>query len=88
MAKFGWAMLALAVIACTDANPDRVYDGGDVIVLGTGITVAPGAELTQFLGAGTAHHPNDPSTRPEMNLFHMDGPAIFKLARASCSVPL
>lgn len=40
-----------------------------------------GAELTQFQGAGTAHHPNDPLTQPEMNRFHMDGPAIFKLAR-------
>ena len=40
-----------------------------------------GAELAQFQGAGTAHHPNDPLTRREMNRFHMDGPAIFKLAR-------
>ncbi len=44
-------------------------------------TYNSGAELTQFQGAGTAHHPNDPYTLPEMNRFHMDGPAVFKLAR-------
>jgi 3-oxoacyl-[acyl-carrier-protein] synthase III len=37
-----------------------------------------GAEHTQFIGAGSLHHPNDPTTTPEMNLFDMDGPAVFR----------
>jgi 3-oxoacyl-[acyl-carrier-protein] synthase-3 len=43
------------------------------------VTYTSGADLTQILGGGTAHHPNDPSTTPEMNLFSMKGPAIFKM---------
>lgn len=41
-------------------------------------THSSGADLTQILGGGTLHHPNHPATRPEMNLFHMSGPAVFK----------
>ncbi len=43
-------------------------------------TFHSGAELTQVVGGGTLHHPNDPTTTPEMNLFHMSGPAVFKQA--------
>jgi 3-oxoacyl-[acyl-carrier-protein] synthase-3 len=43
-------------------------------------TYSSGAELTQIVGGGTLHHPNDAATTPEMNMFHMDGPAIFKHA--------
>jgi 3-oxoacyl-[acyl-carrier-protein] synthase-3 len=43
-------------------------------------TWSGGADLTQCLGGGTLHHPNDPTTTPEMNLFHMNGPAIYRLA--------
>lgn len=43
-------------------------------------THSSGADMTQLLGGGTLHHPNDPSTTPEMNTFHMEGPAIFKQA--------
>lgn len=42
-------------------------------------TYSSGADLTRITGGGTAHHPNDPSTTPEMNLFNMKGPAIFKM---------
>jgi 3-oxoacyl-[acyl-carrier-protein] synthase-3 len=38
------------------------------------------ADLTQIAGGGTLHHPNDPSTTPQMNTFHMDGPEIFRHA--------
>lgn len=38
------------------------------------------ADLTQIVGGGTHHHPNDPATTPQMNAFHMDGPAIFRQA--------
>lgn len=43
-------------------------------------TYSSGADLTQILGGGTLHHPNDPETTPEMNMFHMRGPAIFRQA--------
>ncbi len=44
-------------------------------------THSSGAEFAQFTGAGTRHHPNDPATRPEMNMFEMQGRKIFKMAR-------
>jgi 3-oxoacyl-[acyl-carrier-protein] synthase-3 len=43
-------------------------------------THSSGAELTQIVGGGTLHHPNDETTVPEMNLFQMRGPAVFKMA--------
>ena len=42
-------------------------------------TYTTGANLTEILGGGTLHHPNDPTTTPEMNMFHMQGPTIFKM---------
>lgn len=44
------------------------------------VTYSSGAELTELRGGGTLHHPNDPATTPAMNMFHMDGPAVFKKA--------
>ncbi|QBD77914.1 beta-ketoacyl-ACP synthase 3 [Ktedonosporobacter rubrisoli] len=41
-------------------------------------TYSEGADLTAIRGGGSRHHPNDPATTPEMNLFYMNGPAIFK----------
>ena len=41
-------------------------------------TWSSGAELSELVGAGTTHHPNDPNTTPEMNMFSMRGPALFK----------
>jgi 3-oxoacyl-[acyl-carrier-protein] synthase III len=43
-------------------------------------TYSSGADLTELLGGGTGHHPNNPLTTPEMNLFHMRGTAIFRQA--------
>lgn len=43
-------------------------------------TYSSGADLTELLGGGTHHHPNKPTTTPEMNMFHMRGPAIFRQA--------
>ncbi len=43
-------------------------------------TFSSGADLTQLVGGGTLHHPNDPATTPQMNMFDMDGPAVFKKA--------
>jgi 3-oxoacyl-[acyl-carrier-protein] synthase-3 len=42
-------------------------------------TYSSGADFTQIVGGGSWHHPNDPATTPEMNMFHMDGPALFRL---------
>jgi 3-oxoacyl-[acyl-carrier-protein] synthase III len=44
-------------------------------------THSSGADLAEFTGAGTRHHPNDPTTRAEMNMFHMQGKALVKMAR-------
>ncbi|HEY6407841.1 MAG TPA: beta-ketoacyl-ACP synthase 3 [Ktedonobacteraceae bacterium] len=43
-------------------------------------THSSGADLTQILGGGTLHHPNHPTTTPEMNTFHMRGIQVFKQA--------
>lgn len=43
-------------------------------------TYGSGAEYTQIPGGGTRRHPNQETTQPEDNLFHMDGPAVFKMA--------
>ena len=43
-------------------------------------THSSGCELTVCRGGGTAHPPNDPETTPEMNLFRMNGPGIYRLA--------
>lgn len=43
-------------------------------------TYSSGAHHTQILGGGTRHHPNSTQGNPELNLFHMNGPAIFKHA--------
>ncbi|HNP85013.1 MAG TPA: beta-ketoacyl-ACP synthase 3 [Kouleothrix sp.] len=43
-------------------------------------TYSSGAEMAELRGGGSRHHPNDPATTREQNMFHMDGPAIFKKA--------
>lgn len=43
-------------------------------------TYSSGAGATQIKGGGTLHHPNTTHKTPELNLFHMNGPAIFKHA--------
>lgn len=43
-------------------------------------TYGEGAYLTAIAGGGTRKHPNDPATRPEDNLFHMDGPQVLRMA--------
>ena len=40
-------------------------------------TFSSGADTTTVQGGGTLHHPNDPATTPEMNMFHMDGHAVL-----------
>ncbi len=43
-------------------------------------TFSSGSHLTELLGGGTLHRPQTTLEHPELNLFHMDGPAIFKHA--------
>jgi 3-oxoacyl-[acyl-carrier-protein] synthase-3 len=44
-------------------------------------TYGAGADLTAIRGGGSGHPPNRPTTRPEDNLFHMDGPAVLRMVR-------
>ena len=39
-----------------------------------------GAALTEVRGGGQMRSPDDPGTRPEDNLFAMDGPKVYKMA--------
>ncbi len=43
-------------------------------------TYGAGADLTAIFGGGTRRHPNSPLTRPEDNLFHMDGLQVLRMA--------
>ncbi len=43
-------------------------------------TFGIGADLTAIPGGGTSRHPNDPATRPEDNLFHMQGRKVARLS--------
>lgn len=40
-----------------------------------------GANLTEVRGGGTALHPHDKLTTFDDNLFHMDGPKVYRMAR-------
>ena len=44
-----------------------------------------GSTLTEVRGGGTNKHPQDPDTTSADNLFSMDGPAIYKIARKQVS---
>jgi 3-oxoacyl-[acyl-carrier-protein] synthase-3 len=43
-------------------------------------TYGDGADMTAIRGGGSGRHPNNPATRPEDNLFHMDGPQVLRMA--------
>ena len=45
------------------------------------MTWPSGSELTEVRGGGTNKHPQDANTKMSDNLFTMDGPAIYKIAR-------
>ncbi|MBK8049582.1 MAG: beta-ketoacyl-ACP synthase III [Anaerolineales bacterium] len=70
---FGDAAAAVVVTRAAQNEPSAV---GPALFR----TYSSGAELTTVAGGGTLHAPNDPTTTPEMNLFHMDGPGVFKRA--------
>lgn len=56
-------------------------DGVDSGLLGFAMQTWPaGADHAEFRGAGTRFHPNDPRTSTRDNLFHMNGPRLWRLA--------
>ena len=63
---------AAAVLTASGPGDAGVLEGAQFV------TYSSGAELTQFPGGGSLHHPDDPATTPEMNQFHMQGRAVLK----------
>ena len=47
-----------------------------------------GAELTELRGGGIRRHPNLPGWSREDNLFHMNGPGVYKMARRRVALVL
>ncbi|MEP7357262.1 MAG: 3-oxoacyl-[acyl-carrier-protein] synthase III C-terminal domain-containing protein [Anaerolineales bacterium] len=43
-------------------------------------TYGDGADMTAVRGGGSSRHPNNPATKPEDNLFHMNGPQVLRMA--------
>jgi len=75
--------------AAAAAVVEPTPDGEDSALLAFEVATWPrGAELTEFRGGGIRRHPNDPTTEPADNLFHMDGPAVYKIARNRAAVVL
>ncbi|MBN1608213.1 MAG: ketoacyl-ACP synthase III [Polyangiaceae bacterium] len=64
-------------------------EGEPSAILGFEMATWPsGAELTEVRGGGTRQHPQDPTTVPWHNLFHMNGPAAYKMALRRAPGPL
>lgn len=70
-ALFGDAAAAAVLEPSTDASAILGFQFA---------TYSSGATATELRGGGTLHHPNATFDTPELNLFHMNGPAIFKHA--------
>jgi 3-oxoacyl-[acyl-carrier-protein] synthase-3 len=66
-----------AAAAVLEATPKD--EGSELVGYRMG-TWPKGAALTEVRGFGQRMHPSDPRTRPEDNLFTMDGPNIYKMA--------
>jgi 3-oxoacyl-[acyl-carrier-protein] synthase III len=67
---FGDAAAAIVLTASEDSS----------LIAARFRTFSSGSHLTELLGGGTLHRPHTTFENPELNLFHMDGPAIFKHA--------
>ncbi|NTW02246.1 MAG: ketoacyl-ACP synthase III [Oscillochloris sp.] len=63
---------AAAVLTRTPAG------GASQVICEQFATFSSAADLTAILGGGSLHHPSDPTTTPDMNVFHMDGTGIFR----------
>ena len=68
-------------------EPTPAGEASEVLAWKMG-TWPKGASLTEVRGGGTRLHPNDPRTTPADNLFHMDGMAVYKMARRRVGVML
>ncbi len=76
-----WESAALFGDAAAAAVLTRSPDGAASAIWHSRFaTYSSGADLTRCIGGGTLHHPNHPATTSEMNLFAMQGPAIFRQA--------
>ncbi|MCP4639866.1 MAG: ketoacyl-ACP synthase III [bacterium] len=68
--------LAAAVVV------ERTPEGEDSAVVAMRMEgYSSGADCTRILGGGTGRYANSPDTKPEDNMFHMEGPKVYKLAR-------
>ncbi len=67
-------MAAAVVVGLADEDDDSCVHASRLETFGVG------AELTHIPGGGTGKHPNDPGTRPEDNLFHMQGRKVARLS--------
>lgn len=67
---------AAAAVIITRSQPSQK----STLLHGVMRTYGKGSELTRILGGGSLQHPNNPTTSPEMNMFHMDGPGVFRMA--------
>jgi 3-oxoacyl-[acyl-carrier-protein] synthase III len=76
---------AAAAVVLTAANPNsgRSDRSNSSLLAAKFRTFSSGSHLTQLLGGGTLHRPQTTFAQPELNLFHMDGPAVFKHAARS-----
>jgi 3-oxoacyl-[acyl-carrier-protein] synthase-3 len=70
---FGDAAAAAILTRAASGEPSALHHGRFE-------TYSSGADATRIVGGGSLHHPNDPATTPEMNLFSMQGRAVFKQA--------
>lgn len=74
-----------AAAAVIEPTPEK--EDSELLAWSMG-TWPKGAHFAQLKGAGVRHHPNDPATVPEDNLFRMDGPALYKMARPRAALVL
>jgi 3-oxoacyl-[acyl-carrier-protein] synthase III len=77
---FGDAAAAIVLTASTSSTSTGSTSTGSSLIGAKFQTFSSGSHLTQLLGGGTLHRPQTTLEHPELNLFHMDGPAIFKHA--------
>ena len=70
---FGDGAAAAVVTAAAPGESSAIWHTGFC-------TYSSGADLTRLVGGGTLHHPNDPTTTAEMNMFEMDGTAVLRKA--------
>ena len=70
---FGDAAAAAVIMPAGENEPSCIWHSAFA-------TDSRGAELTQVVGGGSLHHPNDPATKPEQNLFSMCGPQVFRMS--------